>query len=93
VPLVTKDHAWLDRAKLTGEKIGVRLVKAVQEDKDLILFVQNDTLGDRAFSIWGDNKNRLIDKYGGNTDDWKDKRVFLHKEVTPEGKELVILTV
>lgn len=89
---VTKDRKWLNRDMLSAEKTGFSILGTEQDGNDLILIITNDKQGLCGMSLWGDNKNKMIDKFGTDTDNWTGKPIFLHVEQSPNGKNYVILS-
>ena len=71
---------------LTAE---IKEIYAVQtklgEDNILILDIKN-LLAERQMSIWGDNLNKLVGKFGEETINWVGHQISITRTVNVQGK-------
>jgi len=87
-----KDVQWLPKNWATGNVTieNVEVVKnGSKEDKQLTVACDSGTY---RLSVWGSNWNRLIDRFGSNTDAWKGKPVFILRESRPNEKDRIVLS-
>jgi len=66
-----------------------RITDVTKTEKDLLLFLKSELSGEISqMSLWGQNKNGLIDKFGSETETWRGKLVKVASTIAPDGKNL-----
>jgi hypothetical protein len=91
---VQKQVRWLSDANFVAGKSGALVIQGVEfekdeEDRDNFTLYLSTIDGQAVrMSLWGDNLNSLIDKFGEDTDLWKGNIVNMEKTVSADGKSL-----
>jgi hypothetical protein len=88
-----KEFRWVNKEDFQkANPLSGKIREIQQGDKDLLLIVNFDAVGLRKISLWGDNKNNLIEKLGDDDTLWIGKNISFAKTINPEGKVRNILT-
>lgn len=80
---VQKAERWLSQADFSINnpakfKIKAVIVDAKEGDRyDYTLNLENTLEQRRNLSIWGDNLNKMIDRFGDDTDNWINKEISI----------------
>lgn len=87
---IDRQMNWLKSEDFNGQNPLSCKVTDVQQVKgkfgmDTIIYFQFENLEVRCMSIYKQNLNCFIDKFGDETDNWKGKIFLLHEESNPEG--------
>lgn len=92
---VERQDKWIDKDTLGAIGEIHQLTDAREElrfgKKDFVLYLRNRKNEVRKSSCFGDNLNRLIDKFGTETEGWLGKNVLLSIEEDPTGKKFLII--
>jgi len=92
---IQADMSWVNeklfaRANPHTFEITAVELRDVDKGKDLVIFMKS--LIDKevyGMSIWKSNKNKLIEKYGNDTDNWIGKKITIAQITQPEdGKKI-----
>ena len=78
---------WLPKAIANGKAATIKGV--VKIGRDVIVYVQMEGK-QYQFSIWGQLQNKLIDRFGKDTDKWTDQNIqFKVEEQINTGKRIL----
>lgn len=89
---IERSVSWLPKSEMTAEAENFTIESVDQVENDLRLTLQNAKFGTRIMSVWGENLNKLIDKFGDDGTKWKGKVIALKKEIRmSDNKEIVVV--
>lgn len=84
------EHQWIkDSDFLNNNPLQVTIVDFVANGKDRILIFKLQDGTTRQMSMWGENKNALIRKFGSESDLWKAQtvRIMLYTDAGDNKKK------
>ena len=83
---------WLKGSDFANSKtLEFAILDVTQEGKDVVVKLTGQC-GFRQISLWGNNQNTLIKKFGKNTDAWLGKKIAISSVIDANtGKTLRII--
>lgn len=80
---LNKDTKWLGLSDFENSNpCTMQILKVEEENEELILQLKAPK-GFRKLSLWGDLKNSLIDRFGFESEDWKNKEIKILMDTNP----------
>lgn len=88
-----KTYKWIADADFQQANPQHFVIMAITQDEGDIIMQMSGACGFRQISLWGENQNKLIDAFGGNTDKWIGKKLSISQNQTLNGKKVKLIEI